>query len=143
MNTVRLTRGVDYGARGAIYLARQPADTVVLVGEIARREGVPESYLAKLFQELSREGIVRSHRGARGGFSLARPAAQITLKEIVEAIEGPLALCPCTSPVDQCSRQATCGLFPFLCEVQQQITTALDGTTLQAIADREQSLLPG
>jgi Rrf2 family protein len=104
---------------------------------------MPESYLAKIFQELSRQGIVRSHRGARGGFSLARPAAEITLKEIVEAIEGPLALCPCLSPVDQCPRKATCGLFPFLCEVQQQITTALDSTTLQAIADKEQSLLAG
>ena len=106
-------------------------------------KGVPESYLAKIFQELSRDGIVRSHRGARGGFSLARPAAEITLKQIIEAIEGPLALCPCLSPVDQCTRKATCGLFPFLCDVQQQITATLAGTTLQAIADQEQSLARG
>jgi Rrf2 family iron-sulfur cluster assembly transcriptional regulator len=140
---VRLTRGVDYGARGAIYLAKQPPETVVLVGDIARYEGLPESYLAKLFQDLSRAGVVRSHRGARGGFSLSRPAAEITLKQIVEAIEGPLALCPCLSPVDNCERRATCGMYPFLCSVQQQMTSMLDGTSLQAIADQEATLLAG
>ena len=64
---MRLTKGADYGARGVVYLARQPTDSVVLVGEIANAEGMPESYLAKIFQSLSREGIVQSHRGAGGG----------------------------------------------------------------------------
>ena len=89
---MRLTRGVDYGARGAIYLAMQPPGTIALISEIARQESVPESYLAKIFQNLSREGIVQSHRGARGGFSLARPPAEITLGEglILPALEEAL-----------------------------------------------------
>ena len=81
---MRLTRGADYGARGIIHLAKKPHDAVVLVGDIAAAEGLPESYLAKIFQELAREGIVRSFRGAKGGFSLGRPSDEITLRQVIE-----------------------------------------------------------
>ena len=81
---MRLTKAADYGARGAIHLAKRPEGTVVLVSDIATAEGLPESYLAKIFQDLAKEGIVRSHRGARGGFSLARPAGEITLRDVIE-----------------------------------------------------------
>ena len=140
---MRLTRGVDYGARGAIYLAMQPPGTIALISEIARQERVPESYLAKIFQNLSREGIVQSYRGARGGFSLARPPAEITLYQIIQAIDGPLALCPCLCESEGCDRIDTCGLYPFICEAQEQVTSVLANTTLEAIAAREKSLLAG
>ena len=85
---MRLTRGADYGARGIIQLAKLPAGSVALVSVLAAVEGLSVSYLAKIFQELAKAGLVRSHRGARGGFSLARPPADITLKEIIEAVEA-------------------------------------------------------
>ena len=95
---MRLTRGADYGTRGIIYLARQPANAIVLVGDIASAEQLSESYLAKIFQELAKGGLVRSHRGAKGGFSLARPPEQITLRQVIEAIEGPIAINRCLAP---------------------------------------------
>lgn len=137
---MRLTKGFDYGARGTIYLAKQPTNSVVLVGEIARQENLPESYLAKIFQDLSKKGIVRSHRGAKGGFSLAKPAQDITLLEIMEAIEGPLALSRCLTPNEGCDRIASCALYPILCQAQEQVLVTLGGTTLHQVAVRELSM---
>lgn len=138
---MRLTKGTDYGARGVIYLAKQPIDAVVLVADIAREEGVSESYLAKILQDLAKGGILRSHRGAKGGFSLARPPEQITLREIVELIEGPIALCRCLTPWETCDLQDTCALRPVFRRAQNQMLSVLESTTLRDLASREMALL--
>ncbi len=127
---MRLTRGADYGARGILRLARMSSDAVVLISDIAKAEGLPESYLAKIFQDLAKEGIVRSHRGAKGGFSLARPAAQITLREIIEAIEGPIALNRCLAPWEGCDKMDCCPLYPVLARAQASLLAELEKTTL-------------
>ena len=132
---MRLTRGADYGTRGIIYLARRPMNAVVLVGEIASAEELSESYLAKIFQDLAKEGLVRSHRGAKGGFSLARPAEQITLLQIIEAIEGPIAINRCLAPWEGCERSDTCPVHPVLARAQGQLLAVLDGTTLSDLAN--------
>jgi Rrf2 family protein len=133
---MKLTRGADYGARGMIRLAQDAPDRVMLVSDIAAREGLPESYLAKIFQELARSGIVRSHRGAGGGFSLARSAEHITLRQIVEAIEGPIALNTCLEQgqTDACERMGVCSLYPVLKQAQEQLLSTLEGTTLAQLA---------
>jgi len=132
---VELTKGAEYGARGVVYLARQPRDSVVLIGDIAAAEGLPESYLAKIFQVLAKENIVRSHRGAKGGFSLARAPQEITFREIVEAIDGPIALCHCLSPGRVCDKMEACALYPILKEAQERFLSLLDGTTLYDLAN--------
>jgi Rrf2 family transcriptional regulator, iron-sulfur cluster assembly transcription factor len=132
---MRLTRGADYGARGIIYLARQPMNAVVLVGEIASAEELSESYLAKIFQDLAKEGLVRSHRGAKGGFSLARPPESITLRQVIEAIEGPIAINRCLAPWEGCERSDTCPVYPVLARAQEQLLAVLDGATLRDLAD--------
>jgi Rrf2 family transcriptional regulator, iron-sulfur cluster assembly transcription factor len=132
---VRLTRGADYGTRGIVRLAKISPSAVTLVSDIANAEGLPESYLAKIFQELAKEGIVRSHRGAKGGFSLARPPEQITLRQIIEAIEGPIALNRCLTPTEGCERMEYCPLHPILAQAQQQLLEMLDATTLKDLAD--------
>ncbi|MDI7277966.1 MAG: Rrf2 family transcriptional regulator [Anaerolineae bacterium] len=131
---MKLTRGADYGARGALYLARQPRDRVVLVGEIARAQGVPESYLAKIFQDLTKAGLVRSHRGARGGFTLARPPQEITLRQIIEAIEGPVALNRCLDPREGCECSSTCPVHTALAAAQHSLISSLDAVTLEVMA---------
>lgn len=131
---MRLTRGADYGTRGIIRLAQMPFNSVALVGDIAAEEGLPESYLAKIFQDLAKEGLIRSHRGAKGGFSLARSPDEITLKDIIEAIEGPIALSRCLSPSEACERQSSCSLHPVLAKAQQALLKMLDGTTLSDLA---------
>lgn len=138
---MRLTRGTDYGARGVIYLAKLPANAIALVGDIAREEGIPESYLAKILQDLAKGGILRSHRGAKGGFSLARPPQEITLREIVESVEGPIALSRCLAPFESCDRRETCALYPVLRHAQEQLLVTLEGATLQDMATQENALL--
>ena len=134
---MHLTKGADYGARGIIYLAKQPPSSVVLVGEVAAAEGLPESYLAKIFQDLAKEGIVRSHRGAKGGFSLARPPEEITLREIIEAIEGPIFLSRCLAPGENCEKMPTCALYPVLKRAQERLLATLSATTLKDLAEHD------
>ena len=135
---MQLTRGAGYATRGMIRLAKLPTGAVVQVSEIAAAEGLPESYLAKLFQDLARGGIVRSHRGARGGFALARPASQITLRQLVEAVDGPIYLQRCLAPWEHCDKQDCCALYPILAQAQAELIARLDGTTLHALADDDQ-----
>ncbi len=139
---MRLTRGADYGARGIIHLAALPPDSVVLVKDIAAAEGLPESYLSKIFQELAKEGLVRSHRGAQGGFSLARPPEEITLREVIEAIEGPITLNRCLSPSESCDREEACTMRPVLAEAQVQLLAVLDGTTLADLSSQAIGSMP-
>lgn len=127
---MQLTRGADYGTRGIIRLAKLSNSAVALVSDIAAAEGLPESYLAKIFQDMAKEGLIRSHRGAKGGFSLARPPEQITLRQIIEAVEGPIALSRCLAPWEGCDKIDTCPVYPVLAEAQQKLLTTLDNTTL-------------
>jgi Rrf2 family protein len=132
---MRLTRGSDYGLRGLAYLARQPSGQVVLVREVAEAQHLPESYLAKIFQELVRQGVMVSHRGARGGFSLARDPSDINLREVVEAIEGPIELVPCLEAEPSCDQIDDCTMWPALQAVQDQLVGALEGMTVRHLVD--------
>ena len=134
---MRFTRGADYGTRGMIYLAGMPQESVILVSEIASAVNLPTSYMAKIFQELAKEGIVHSHRGAHGGFSLARPASLITLRQIIEAIEGPIALNRCLSVSEGCENSATCPVHPVFARAQGQLVAVLDQTTLHDLVAQE------
>ena len=131
---MQLTKGTEYGTRGVIHLAKLPPNTVVLVSEIAAAEDLPESYLAKIFQYLAKEGIVRSHRGAKGGFSLARTADQITLRQVIEAIEGPIALYHCLHPFETCDRSGNCAIYDVIARAQEELVSVLDETTLDDLA---------
>ena len=86
---LQLTRGGEYAVRAMTYLARYPVGQVSSLRDVGREQDIPESFLAKIFQSLSTPGLVTSQRGAHGGFSLARPAGEITVREVVEAVDGP------------------------------------------------------
>jgi Rrf2 family iron-sulfur cluster assembly transcriptional regulator len=137
---MRLTRGADYGMRGMIYLAQLPMGQVALVKDVANEQNVPESYLAKIFQDLSRSGLMVSHRGAKGGFSLARDPVEISLREMIEAIEGPISLLPCLDPRQRCDRVQECALYETMSLAQHQLLAQLEKTSLQSLADRSEEL---
>lgn len=134
---MRLTRGADYGARGIIQLAKLPVGSVALVSALAAAEGLSVSYLAKIFQDLARAGLLHSHRGAKGGFSLARSPTDITLIEIIEAVEGPIALNRCLAPWEGCDKRDVCSLYPVLAEAQARLVSVLEATSLQALAEAD------
>lgn len=130
---MRLTRGSDYAIRGMIYLAKQPQGKICLVSQVAETQSLPESYLAKIFQDLSRSGLVVSHRGAKGGFVLARDPNSITLRQVIEAVEGPIALSPCLDERVGCELSETCEVHFVLAEAQSRLLDVLDGATLQSV----------
>ncbi len=101
---MQFTKAEAYGIFGVIYLADQPAGKITPLSEISAAQDVPEKFLAKIFQSLSRSGLVRSHRGVKGGFSLGRPAEQISFREIVEVIHGPYFLAKCFNVEEICDR---------------------------------------
>ena len=89
---MQFTKAEEYGVHGVIYLAEKDRSMVTPLSEISEAQGIPEKFLAKIFQSLSKAGIVRSHRGVRGGFTLARDPEEITIKEVLETIQGPYHL---------------------------------------------------
>jgi Rrf2 family protein len=116
-----------------IYLAKQPRGKPCLVGRVAETQSLPESYLAKLFQDLSRSGLVVSHRGAKGGFVLARDPDNITLRQVIEAVEGPIALSLCLDERVGCELSEGCEVHFVLAEAQSRLLKVLDGATLSSV----------
>lgn len=133
---MRLTRGAEYGIRGMLYLAMQPPDTVALLAEIAASQNTPESYLAKIFQSLARAGLVRSHRGFKGGYSLGRTPEAITIKDIIEGIEGPIALNRCALRGSGYTEKKACTIQGVWKDAQDAMLGVLDGTNLADLAEK-------
>ena len=99
---LQLTRGGEYAIRAMTYLTKRPVGEISSLHEVGVEQDIPESFLAKIFQNLVHADLVVSQRGAHGGFSLARPAAAITVREVVEAIDGPIALNGCVLRPGDC-----------------------------------------
>ncbi|MBJ6726320.1 RrF2 family transcriptional regulator [Geomesophilobacter sediminis] len=132
---MELTRKGEYAIRGIIYLAQQPPGQVALISEIANAADVPQSFLAKIFQSFAKLGLVNSSRGTGGGFTLARPAGSITLREVVEAVEGPILPNRCLLG-DPCARGGGCLVHGVWKDVQFQVVQILDGVTIESLAQR-------
>jgi len=133
---MQITRTEEYGLKGLIFLAKQPPEKVVLISEVSKDQNIPEAFLAKIFQRLSKAGLLRSIRGANGGFSLGRPAHKITMREILEALEGPIALNRCLLREGECEEEKSCPLYPVWGKLQQRILEVLDETTMEDLARR-------
>ena len=131
---MELTRKGEYAIRGIIYLARQPAGKMALISEIAEASEIPQTFLAKIFQNFAKQGIVNSYRGTGGGFVLGRSASQITLREVVEAVEGPIMPNRCLIGKGFCNRDASCPVHPVWRKVQQQVLRILENVTIKELA---------
>ncbi len=88
---MRISAKADYAVRAAVELAAATDEKPVKAERIASAQGIPLNFLENILGELRHAGIVRSHRGAEGGFRLARPAEQLTVADMIRAVEGPLA----------------------------------------------------
>jgi Rrf2 family transcriptional regulator, iron-sulfur cluster assembly transcription factor len=133
---LQISRKGDYAIRGMVYLASQPADKVSLLVDIAVETEVPQTFLAKIFQQLNKSGLVKSYRGAGGGFRLGRPAGNISLLEIVETVEGPIVPNRCIMAEGICRRDNTCTVHPVWREVQGSMREILSNVTLKHLAGR-------
>ncbi|MCP4574189.1 MAG: Rrf2 family transcriptional regulator [bacterium] len=127
---LQITRQTEYAIRGLQDLARRGSDAPVQLKVIAGSCEVSEAFLAKIFQMLAQAGIVKSHRGVKGGFSLGREPGEITLREVVEVCEGGIVLNHCLRKVDACKQSGTCNVSKVWRQAQEALTGALDGTSL-------------
>ncbi len=130
---LQITRQTEYAIRGLQELARRNGDAPVQLKLIAGSCQVSEAFLAKIFQMLAQAGVVKSHRGVKGGFSLGRAPEEITLREVVEICEGGIALNHCLRKVDPCQDADTCVIANVWRDAQAALTGALDKTTLADI----------
>ena len=132
----------EYGVRVMAHLAGTDAARPVSLGSIAEAEGLPLAYLEHLVQRLRREGLVASRRGAHGGYTLSRPAQEITMAEIVSALEGHLAPIECITPEGMCSREvkgdAPCPTKLLWTRVQGSIVRTLSDMTLEDLIPKNQ-----
>jgi Rrf2 family iron-sulfur cluster assembly transcriptional regulator len=131
---MQITRSEEYGLRGLLFLAQQPSERLVLVSEISRNQNIPETFLAKIFQRLSKAGLLRSSRGSKGGFSLGKPANEITMREVIEAIEGPIALSRCLRREGECEEEEVCPIHQVWEKAQERFLEILDRTTMEDLA---------
>jgi Rrf2 family iron-sulfur cluster assembly transcriptional regulator len=128
---LRLTQAGDYAVRAMIHLASLPDGTRALREDIARAQDIPSSFMAKILRSLVNAGLLRSCRGVRGGFSLSRPASEINLLEVVEAVEGRLSVIHCVPDPDECELSGSCGAHAVWSTVQHEITDILGSTKLR------------
>jgi Rrf2 family iron-sulfur cluster assembly transcriptional regulator len=102
-------RRVDYAVRALSYLAGQPPGKIISRVEIEEKQAIPSYYLSKIMKDLVAGGLVQSHIGSKGGFSLARPPEAITIKEVYETVERPLTLMECLDKGEKyCSYCGVC-----------------------------------
>jgi Rrf2 family transcriptional regulator, iron-sulfur cluster assembly transcription factor len=138
---MKLTRGGEYGVRGVLYLAQQKEETVSMLSAIAKAQDVPPRFLAKIFQALAKTGVVKSHRGAKGGFSLARPASEITIRDVIEAVEGPILLNICLAAPGECSRDTMCPIHAVWEQAQEKMMGVLSQKNFADLAREEKQML--
>jgi len=125
---MQITRQADYAVRAVLYLAHQENAERAATSTIAQEQRIPPSFLAKIISQLSIAGLLHTSRGARGGVTLAREPKDITLLEVVEAIDGPIQLNECVGNEGTCSFDGECPLRPVWCEAQEKLVTQLRAT---------------
>jgi Rrf2 family protein len=128
--------GCEYAVHGLLFLAMRNRDDVVFVSDIARAQNLPESYLAKVFQLLAKAGLLRSYRGAKGGYSLALRPDEITLRDVTMAIEGQTPLFKPQSAKRSCSFAADCLIREAFGRAEKSLFSELEKVTLQEMVDR-------
>lgn len=130
---MQITRQADYAIRAVRYLAKQGSTQRVATSTVAKEMRIPPSFLAKIISQLSIAGLLHTSRGARGGVSLAREPKEISLLDVVEAIDGPILLNECVGTNKPCTFQKECLVHPIWLEVQQSLVSRLSATRFDVL----------
>lgn len=127
---MQFTKAEEYGLLGILYLAEKEPNVITPLSEISEAQEIPEKFLAKIFQSLSRSGLVRSHRGVRGGFTLGKRPEDISIKEILESIQGPYHLLKCIPEPSLCTKAGFCSLRELLVIAENKLISVFADHTL-------------
>ncbi len=138
---IRITKQTDYGIVLLTHLATDP-ERQYNAPELAAEARLPLPMVSKILKLLAREGLLDSHRGVKGGYSLARVPEAISMAEIIAALEGPIALTECISVEGDCSHEPLCPVRSNWRRINQAVRMALEGIALSEMANgRPQKLV--
>lgn len=130
---IRITKQTDYGIVLLTHLAVNP-DRQYAAPELAAEARLPLPMVSKILKLLARDGLLASHRGVKGGYCLARPAEEISMAEIIAALEGPIAITECISVESDCSHVALCPVSANWRRINEAVRAALEGISLAEMA---------
>ena len=134
-----ISQKARYALRALLFLAARGDTIPVQISEIAKSEKIPRKFLEAILLELKKTGIVRSHRGRSGGYSLGRPAKDISFADVLRVTDGPLALSPCVSVMayrkcDDCFDEAVCGIRKVMAVARDATAEVLESRSLASAA---------
>jgi Rrf2 family cysteine metabolism transcriptional repressor len=139
---MKLSKKGEYALLAVTYLScryvNNSPDDVVQIFEIAKHENIPEKFLQSILLQLKKSGVLRSHRGALGGYTLNRPPEKITMGEVIRVIDGPLAPLGCVSKSAHvaCSASSNCKIQSVMAEVRDAISGVLDNITFKSLCKK-------
>lgn len=131
---MHVTREGDYAVRVVVALAAAPPGRIVRTEDLTHATGVPRAYLKKIVQALCRAHLVETRSGQGGGVRLHKDAATITLRDMVEAVEGPIYLNRCLVRPGVCPRDGFCSVHPVWARIQRILVRELDAVTARELA---------
>jgi Rrf2 family protein len=134
---LRLSKKADYALMAMRHLAIHSDAGSASAREIAEQYDIPVELLAKVLQRLTRTGLLSSHQGTRGGYVLGRPAARISVADVLQAIDGPVSVTACTSSADSCDQYEKCNIRDPLWRIKDRILSALADCSVQELATDE------
>jgi Rrf2 family protein len=131
---LRLSKKADYALMAMKHLATRPGAASVSAREIAEHYDIPIELMAKVLQRLVRRGLLTSHQGTRGGYRLSRPTHEISIADIIQAIDGPVTVTACSTESENCDQFAKCSVRDPLWRIKDRILAALATCSLQEIS---------
>jgi Rrf2 family protein len=131
---MQLTRAADYAVRVMVHMATLPPRERALLPALARATATPESFLSKVLQALTRAHLITSRRGQSGGFEILPRGRQATIRDVIEAIDGPIHLNVCLVSARSCGRATWCPAHPVWERAQQAMLAVLSESTVTQLA---------
>jgi Rrf2 family protein len=143
---MRLSKKAEYALRAMVAIGRRDQRRPVAIHELSESERIPVKFLEQILLELKNGGLLRSKRGVGGGYLLNRAPSEISLREVVELMDGPFVPMACALPGTPgrcgCGQPKPCGLGAVFGELQEEVRRFLGGRTLAEVIEREVSLIP-
>lgn len=135
---MKLSTRSRYGTRALVDIARNSENKPVLLRDVAQRQDISQLYLERLISPLTGAGILRTTRGAHGGVSLARPASEIKISEVIQLLEGSIVPVECASNPGLCPRSAECAARDLWEELSRAMDSVLENVTVQDLVVRQE-----
>ena len=131
---LRLSKKTDYALLAMRHLAANSDRGAVSARELAETYNIPAELLAKVLQKLVRARLLESHQGIRGGYALARPAANMSVADVIQAVDGPLAVTACSETDHSCDQYSKCNIRDPLWRIKDRIVATLAATSVGELA---------